>query len=254
MPPVASSLQKPLRRLTFGSLAAPQGGKSARRYGAHDHSQEQTLVDFAKQICSWSIDGYAIKDTVAHKNALIEEGGSASRGSAKLSLLCHFFYASVNGLRTEQSPFEDVKVSSKAKLEQQKRSYNASSTEDISTIFDPAPYTAQIEKPGYRRLPLLALYSGARLEELANLRLGPLQRRGRRLVLQHSETKNANSQRHIPLHHVAVESGFLAYTEGLRERSATQILPDLKHGANSHGKNIARRFADYLDDRKIVDD
>jgi integrase len=68
------------------------------------------------------------------------------------------------------------------------------------------------------------------------------------------KAKNANWQRRIPLHRVVVESGFLAYAETLRERGATQLVPELKPGANGHGKNVTRRFADYLDERKIVDD
>ncbi len=37
-------------------------------------------------------------------------------------------------------------------------------------------------------------------------------------------------------------------------RRATQLFPKLKPGANGHGKNVTRRFANYLDERKITDD
>nr|WP_243720156.1 hypothetical protein [Burkholderia pseudomallei] len=105
-----------------------------------------------------------IDDAVAYKNALIDEGGSASRINAKLSFLRDLFaYALANGLRAEASPFENVKVSSKSKLEQQKRSYKPFSADDIATIFDPTAYPARMDKPAYRWFPFLALYSGARL-------------------------------------------------------------------------------------------
>lgn len=200
-------------------------------------AKERAFADFEKRIGSRPIEVYLIDDAVAYKNTLIDEGGSASRINAKLSFLRDLFaYALANGLRAEANPFENVQVSSKSKLEQQKRSYKPFSEADIATIFDPAAYTARMDKPGYRWLPFLALYSGARLEELASLRLDQLQREGDVWFFDIQKAKNANSQRRIPLHRVVAESGFLAYAEGLRERGAT------------------RRFADYLDERKITDD
>lgn len=218
-------------------------------------AKERAFADFEKRIGSRPIDAYLIDDAVAYKNALIDEGGSASRINAKLSFLRDLFaYALANGLRAEANPFESVKVSSKSKLEQQKRSYKPFSAEDIMTIFDPTAFPTRMDKPGYRWLPFLALYSGARLEELASLSLSQIQREGDVWFFDIQKAKNANSQRRIPLHRVVVESGFLTYVEGLRERGATQIFPELKPGANGYGKNVTRRFADYLDERKITDD
>jgi hypothetical protein len=65
--------------------------------------------------------------------------------------------------------------------------------------------------------------------------------------------KNSNSQRRVSPLRAVIESGFLTYAEGLRERGATQVFPELNPGANGYGKNVTRRFAAYLDERKIVD-
>ncbi len=94
----------------------------------------------------------------------------------------------------------------------------------------------------------------ARLLALASLRLDQLQREGGVWFFDIQKAKNANSQRRIPLHRVVVESGFLVYVEDLRERGATQPFPELKPGANGYGKNATCRFADYLDEHKIMDD
>lgn len=48
------------------------------------------------------------------------------------------------------------------------------------------------------------------------------------------------------------ESDFLAYVEMLRECRATQLFLELKSRANSRRKNVTRRFADDLDDRKVL--
>lgn len=111
-----------------------------------------------------------------------------------------------------------------------------------------------MDRPGYRWLPFLALYSGARLEEVASLSLPQIQREGRIWFFDIQKAKNSNSQRRIPFHRVVVESGFLAYVEGIRKRGATQLFPELKPGANGYGKNVTRRFADYLDECEITDD
>ncbi|WDD95187.1 site-specific integrase [Burkholderia sp. FERM BP-3421] len=218
-------------------------------------AKERAFADFQKRQGERPIGDYTLDDAVAYKNALIAENASASRVNAKLSFLRDLFgYAVDNGHCDGPNPFETAKVSSKSKLKQQKRSYKPFSADDISTIFDPAAYTARMDKPAYRWLPFLALYSGARLEELASLSLSQIQKEDGIWFFDIQKAKNANSQRRIPLHRVVVESGFLAYVEGLRERGATQLFPEIKPGANGYGKNVTRRFADYLDERKLTDD
>jgi integrase len=218
-------------------------------------AKERAFDDFQKHQGTRPIGDYVLADAIAYKNSLIAGGGSASRVNAKLSVLRDLFgYAVDNGHREGPNPFETAKVSSKSKLKQQKRSYKPFSADDITTIFDPIAYPLRMDKAAYRWLPFLALYSGARLEELASLRLDQVQREGEVWFFDVEKAKNANSQRRIPLHRVVVESGFLAYVEDLRERGATQLFPELKPGANGYGKNVTRRFADYLDERKISDD
>ncbi|AEA61953.1 putative phage-related integrase [Burkholderia gladioli BSR3] len=218
-------------------------------------AKERAFADFQRHRGARPIGDYALEDAVEHKNKLIDDGGSASRVNSRLSFLRDIFaYAIANGHRDGPNPFAAAKVSSKSKLQQQKRSYKPFSADDLATIFDPTAYKARMDKPAYRWLPFLALYSGARLEELASLRIDLLQSEGGIWFFDIQKAKNSNSQRRIPLHRTVLESGFMAYVDGLRERGATQLFPELKPGANGYGKNVTRRFADYLDERKIVDD
>ncbi|WP_241172554.1 integrase [Burkholderia gladioli] len=81
-------------------------------------AKNRMFDDFAKRIGSKPIDAYAIGDAVDYKNALIDEGGSASRINAKLSLLQDLFaYAVANGHREGPNPFEMSKVSTRSKLQ-----------------------------------------------------------------------------------------------------------------------------------------
>lgn len=122
-------------------------------------AKERAFADFEKRIGSRPIGDYSLDDAISYKNALIEEGGSASRANAKLSFLRDLFgYAVDNGHREGPNPFETAKVSSKSKLKQQKRSYKPFSADDLNTIFDPAAYTARMDKPAYRWLQPRPLY------------------------------------------------------------------------------------------------
>jgi integrase len=218
-------------------------------------AKERAFADFQARAGSRPMDEYSLDDAVAYKNALIDEGGSASRVNSKLSFLRDLFaYAVDNGHREGANPFATTKVSSKSKLKQQERPRKPFTAEDIATIFDPTAYPARMDKPAYFWVPFLALYSGARLEELASLSLAQIQREGDVWFFDIQKAKNSNSQRRIPLHRTVVESGFLAYAQAQQERGETQLFPELKPGANGYGKNVTRRFAGYLDERKIIDD
>ena len=218
-------------------------------------AKQGAFDDFSASAGARPMDQYALDDAVAYKNRLIEAGGSASRINSKLSYLRDLFaYAMANGQHPGPNPFENAKVSSKSKLEQQKRSYKPFTADDLKAIFSPDAYTVRMDKPGYRWLPFLALYSGARLEELASLAVSQVQRDGDVWFFELVKAKNSNSLRRIPLHRTVVESGFLGYVEKLRSAGETQLFPELKPGKNGYGKNVTRRFADYLDERKIIDD
>ena len=114
---------------------------------------------------------YGPDDAVAYKNHLLELGGSASSINGKLSYLRNLFdYAVNNHLYFIDNPFAKVKISSKAKLKAQVESYQAFTEEELQTIFDEQIYRDYMNKPDYYWLPL-SLYSGARIEELASLKL-----------------------------------------------------------------------------------
>ncbi|ASL44693.1 Tyrosine recombinase XerC [Burkholderia sp. AD24] len=218
-------------------------------------AKQGAFDDFSASAGARPMDQYALDDAVAYKNRLIELGGSASRINSKLSYLRDLFaYALVNGQHSGPNPFESAKVSSKSKLEQQKRSYKPFTADDLKAVFDPERYTLRMDKPAYYWAPFLALYSGARLEELASLSLSQLQKEGDVWFFELVKAKNANSLRRIPLHRTVAESGFMEYVERTKASGATQLFPELKPGKNGYGKNVTRRFADYLDECGIKDD
>ncbi|WP_347554844.1 site-specific integrase [Robbsia sp. KACC 23696] len=248
---VAKRRSKPLTDVIGLYLKEKALDNAARTLSA----KRQAFSEFAASAGEKPMDDYALADAVAFKNGLIEANGSASRINAKLSFLRDLFaYAINNGLYVGGNPFAAAKVSSKSKLEQQKRSYKPFSSGDLRRIFSPDSYSVRMDKPAYYWLPFLALYTGARLEELASLSIEQVQRDGDVWFFEITKGKNSNSLRRIPLHRTVVESDFLTYVDRQRVAKQVQVFPDLKPGKNGYGKNVTRRFADYLDELTITDD
>ncbi|AMP74838.1 site-specific integrase [Ralstonia solanacearum] len=228
------------------------------------YDKERIYTEFQGFYGDHDINQYTANEAVSYKNRLLAEGSSASQINARLSFMRSLFeYAVGNNLYFAPNPFEKVKVSNKSKLKQQVRSYKELTTEDLQTIFNEPAYRKFMRSPDYYWLPFIALYTGARENELASLTFHHIyQHEGIWVIDLTAEiAKNKNSVRMIPLHNVILESKFLDYveqTKATRKDGYEMIFFPKKlpteGGKNGFGKNISRRFGDYLDQLKITDD
>jgi integrase len=135
-------------------------------------------------------------------------------------------------------------------------------SEELTAIFASPIYSAATWTPpradfgrAWYWMPLLMYYTGARLEELAQLELRDVRREasGPYLSILNTEgeedgergVKNAGSRRNIPLHPDLISLGLLAYVESLPSES--RLFPKLlKDPKGYFGTNFGRRWADYL--------
>ncbi|WP_339425101.1 site-specific integrase [Pseudomonas proteolytica] len=113
-------------------------------------------------------------------------------------------------------------------------------------------------RPHFYWLPLLALYTGARLNELSQLYLGDIRISSSgvhyldfnldapdKLDVDSNDKslKTVNSQRIVPLHPHLVELGLHAYAEALRIAGYTRLFPELKRDAiKGYGKPAGSWF------------
>jgi integrase len=126
--------------------------------------------------------------------------------------------------------------------------------QDLQRIFEHKRYLGQGFSATYQYwLPLLGLYTGARLAELCQLYLDdlvlddpvphilvrPNKARGQRI-------KNKNAARTIPVHPALMRVGFLEYARELAARGQQKVFPDLTWGARSAGQHASKRFAEFL--------
>lgn len=110
---------------------------------------------------------------------------------------------------------------------------------DLNRIFSSPLYQTRERPRGGKGeaaawIPMLALYTGARLEELAQLRLDDIdQAEGIDYVRISDEglgqkLKNTGSRRRIPLHPNLSAAGFLRYVERLCEAGEERLFPELR--------------------------
>lgn len=145
-------------------------------------------------------------------------------------------------------------------------SYLAFNSEQIDQIFSKETYCNFNKlKPNYYWLPFLALYTGARLEELASLEIKNIKQEDGIWYFDIPRMKNDNSERKVPLHKEIINSGFLDYVETVRTRNEQLLFPELKKEPkydaktgelippSNYGKNPSRRFGEYMDSINLSD-
>lgn len=95
-------------------------------------------------------------------------------------------------------------------------------------------------------LPLISLYSGARLEEIGQLRLVDIKRENGidffdmrevdETPGQSTSRKTKSSRRRVPIHRLLIEMGLLAYAEEQQKLSVLRLFPELREyeGKTTH--------------------
>ena len=192
---------------------------------------------------------------VSFKQALLATDTGTTRINAKIGHLKTFFEWSVANGEANSNPFDGIRIPKSGKAAQAVESYEPFTAEELAAIFDPSTYPAYAVQPHYYWLPFLLLYTGARPDELASLRLSQIRREQGIDYIALKAGKNTNSIRKIPLHRVVAESAFPAYVEERRRAEKDgKLFPLLRDGKNGHAKNVSRRFNEtYLRTLKIDD-
>lgn len=198
------------------------------------------------------------QDVLAFKDKLLSEGQSVANTNMKLSRLRTLLgWAYQNDLAPANvAEGISVKVADSGKGKRL-----PFSLDELQAIFA-SPIYANGERPTRGRgeaaywLPLLGLFTGARLEEIGQLRVSDVQRRdypnqdGKMLAGwflhitdntddrgQANRIKNAASERYVPVHPELQRLGFISYVEGLKDQQG-RVFPDLK--PNVYGRLTAK--------------
>jgi len=197
------------------------------------------------------------QEVIQYRDELIGRGLRPKTVNKKITFLCALFNVGINNGKLTVNPAQRIPIP-----KSDSRHRLPFDIDDLKRLFGSPLYRG--EKSLGRRvgeagvwIPLLALYQGCRVEELAQLLVEDVQRidgvwclviddmpgeggEGKRL-------KNTASRRRLPLHPKVVEAGFLRYVEELRGKGKSRLFPSLR--PDRFGKFAAafsKAFMKYL--------
>lgn len=113
-----------------------------------------------------------------------------------------------------ENPMEH-KVATKRELKQLNTKYRQYTGNDLKALFG-SKYMTEMDKPDWFWVPLMALYSGARLNELASLTTDAFQEVDGIEVFDITDSKTEGGLRRVPVHSKLMELGLLKYVNFLR--------------------------------------
>jgi integrase len=150
----------------------------------------------------------------------------------------------------ERNPVKGLKLTDPVRRRDKR---NPFSTEQLRQIFDAPIYRgceddergyAQIgdKKPRRARfwVPLIALFSGMRLNEICQLEVGDIQQidgvpcfqiaSGTSQTGEQKSVKTLASERIVPVHQQLVQFGFMAFVDSMRLRGESSLFPEIPPG------------------------
>lgn len=165
----------------------------------------------------------------------------------QLSFLCSIFQLALDNERIRENPASRVRVP-RGKVQRQRRM--PYSLTDLHKILS-CPLYRDGKRPRAGGgeasvwIPLLAMYTGARLEEIGQLTVGDVQEHpelGWYIEILDREdgqhVKTESSRRRVPLHAVLVKSGFIRYRDSMLSAGQMRLFPELK--PDKHGTVTAQ--------------
>lgn len=166
-----------------------------------------------------------------------------ARLEKRRTFLSKFFdWAKTSGHYSHTNPMAQ-KMASKGQIKKTTTSWKEFSSEDLAKIFS-NKYPTGMNKPDWYWLPLMALYSGARLGELSNLLVSSFE------IVDGIETfsiatgKTNDSRRTVPIHTELLKLGLWEYVTHLKSLGQTHIVPHRPDDIRS--KSIGRSWGVWI--------
>lgn len=239
------------------------------------------VVWFQERVGTKAVGRYTKQDVVAFKAKLVAEGKSPSNIKNKLSRLRTLFQWAADNGYAESNPADGVTIRDATAAKNKRRSFDLAS---LNALFG-SPLYSERQLPGDSRaggvaaywIPLLALFTGARREELGQLRPDDVvsltypdengvERSAWFFKLIETDDgdganttlKNAASERVVPVHAELERLGFLRFAKAAKDKGQQRLFPALK--ASKFGKltdkwgqwfTVYKRSVGVTDDRMV---
>lgn len=146
------------------------------------------------------------------------------------------------------NPFKGLKIRTKQRAADQRKAF---STKDIIELFDPQNFTIDPRRPSRYWIPVIAAYTGLRMEEIAQLELSDIKQVEGVLCFDindegEKKLKTLNSVRLVPVHSELLKLGFMEYVDSIKHnKQGKRLFPDLSEANGKLSHNFGKWFARY---------
>jgi integrase len=186
---------------------------------------------------------------VAYKTARLNEGQTGKTVDNKLMTLHDFFkflLANAHYIADQSNPVEGLFVLTKRERVAKNEPYQPFTDEDLQAFFDPGRYGAAMDSPDFYWAPLIALFTGMRISEVAAIRCADVLSTGGINYIKIPKSKTAAGIRNVPIATALVNLGFLDYVAEVKAAGAVRIFPHRLLINDSYSKRLSERMLTYL--------
>ncbi|WP_196802125.1 site-specific integrase [Sphingomonas phyllosphaerae] len=232
-----------------------------REIGSITREDARGLMDLVRQLPAGLGRKAELKDLSVP--AAIEKGrqlglSTISPGTVNLGYLAHMsalFGWAEKEEWADKNPFKGLAVHDPVEDRDKRDPF---SMDQLATLFSAAPWDRPLphndKRPGRFWVPLIALFTGMRLGEIAGLRLMDIGDHDGVSVFnvrpyEGRSLKNSESRREVPVHSALVQLGFLSFIEARRKDAQPDALtfPDAKANVRRQwGAKLSEWFVAHL--------
>jgi len=219
------------------------------------YGQFESVVKEFKKLIKKSPNDLVRTDISSYRDHLFASGLAPATVAKKISFIGTMLQTAFDAGFIQQNVARGMRIPKKKVQAMRRRAFSA---DELETIFSSSIYTGNkkfaVLGESAIWIPLLALMTGARLEEICQLKTTDLiEDDTYGLLIRISDEgdkqriKTNSSRRKIPLHAILLDAGFMDYARKIRKEGNEWLFPELK--PNLHGKRGAefgRWFARYL--------
>ena len=163
--------------------------------------------------------------------------------NGKIQRISSLFLWAVRHGYTAMNPFDGLKLKENRRAQDQREKF---SDEDLQAIFNLNRFNQKnLRKPFMYWVPLLALFTGCRVKELAQLRTQDVANNVVSISEDAGRLKTLAGTRTIPIHPKIVELGFLQYVNQVKAAGHERLFPEAWDTQNGPGDKVSRWFAVY---------
>ncbi|WP_430227655.1 tyrosine-type recombinase/integrase [Paraburkholderia tropica] len=189
------------------------------------------------------------------QKVLMKKGNSITTVDNQLGYLSAFFtFLKKQYDYPFPNPVEGLKSLTKSQRQAKTNSYVPFTDEDLEKIFEPVAYKKYWGSDlSLYYIPIIAMYSGMRIEEIAQLDLTDVQTENGVKVMRvqtindEHQVKNATSKRPVPIHNKLLELGFWDYVEYVKkEGKETKVFFQIDRTKKGYADRISKAFTEHL--------